>query len=243
MPVNRHCIHDQVRETIVERILDGTYRPGDRLVELQLARELHTSQGPVREALRELEALRLVETQRFCGTRVRRMTYADLRESIQVRAALEQMAAPVAAMRMKKNTAALEKEMEHLRKAARARDLKAYARHNMNFHRQIVEAAGNATLLRMWDSLALELSTRLNLTRTSIDMRKVVEAHQPILDALHRGNGEQAARLLRRHVDGILSQIPTRTSHFPPPRIRERAGTIRVRDVCNCKLYMPDSLT
>jgi DNA-binding GntR family transcriptional regulator len=224
MPVNRHCIRDQVRETIVERILDGTYRPGDRLVELQLARELHTSQGPVREALRELEALRLVETQRFCGTRVRRLTYADLRESIQVRAALEQMAAPVAAVRMKKNTAALEKEMDLLRKSARARDLKSYARHNMNFHRQIVEAADNATLLRMWDSLALELSTRLNLTRTSIDMRKVVEAHQPILDALRRGNGEQAARLLRRHVDGILAQIPDKDEPLPSPEETRTGG-------------------
>jgi DNA-binding GntR family transcriptional regulator len=184
---------------------------------MQLAHELHTSQGPIREALRELEALRLVETQRYCGTRVRKMTYADLRESIQVRAALEQMAAPVAAARMKKNTAALEEEMGHLRKAARNRDLKSYARHNMSFHRLIVEAAGNATLLRMWDSLALELSTRLNLTRTSIDMRKVVEAHQPILDALHRGSGEQAARLLRKHVDGILVQIPDKDEPLPSP--------------------------
>jgi DNA-binding GntR family transcriptional regulator len=63
-------IRDQVRRTLTERILAGHYKPGDRLVETQIARELGTSQGSVREALRELEASRLVESNPRRSTRV-----------------------------------------------------------------------------------------------------------------------------------------------------------------------------
>ncbi|MHC5541965.1 GntR family transcriptional regulator, partial [Singulisphaera rosea] len=70
MGVRRDSIRGEIRRVLVKRILDGTYKPGDRLLELQIAREFQTSQGPVREALRELEALRLVESQTYRGTRV-----------------------------------------------------------------------------------------------------------------------------------------------------------------------------
>ena len=63
-------------------MLDGTYKPGDRLLELQIAREFNSSQGPVREALRELEALRLVESQVYRGTRVRGVNAREMREGL-----------------------------------------------------------------------------------------------------------------------------------------------------------------
>ena len=59
MQVQRQSVPDQVRRTLTERILAGQYQPGERLVELQIARELGVSQGSVREAFRELEAARL----------------------------------------------------------------------------------------------------------------------------------------------------------------------------------------
>ena len=71
MGIHRACMRDQVRDRILSRILSGEYAPGTRLKELSLAAECGVSQAPVREALRELEALGLVECERYRGTRVR----------------------------------------------------------------------------------------------------------------------------------------------------------------------------
>jgi DNA-binding GntR family transcriptional regulator len=67
MGIQKDSVREQVRRTLTERILAGHYKPGDRLVELQIARELGASQGSVREARRELEASRLVESEPLIG--------------------------------------------------------------------------------------------------------------------------------------------------------------------------------
>jgi DNA-binding GntR family transcriptional regulator len=201
MGVHRDCMRDQIRRVLVERILDGVYKPGDRLVELQIARELKTSQGPVREALREMEALRLVESETYRGTRVRAFTDREREEAGQVRGMLEQAAAQWAAVVPKRNVAPLRTELEAIRAAAATHDLDGFARHNMAFHRLIVEAAGNAVLLRVWDSLTLEVRTRIGLSQLDIDLGFAAEMHVPIVEALDRGDGETAGRLLREHAE------------------------------------------
>ena len=71
MGYERSCLSDHIRRELARRILDGTLKPGERLVELKIAAEFESSQTPVREALRELESLRLVESSPYRGTRVR----------------------------------------------------------------------------------------------------------------------------------------------------------------------------
>jgi len=78
----------QIRDSLVAGIVSGHFGPGERLVETRLAATYGTSQAPVREALRELEAMRLVETQPRRGTFVRPFVQETLRESYVVRAAL-----------------------------------------------------------------------------------------------------------------------------------------------------------
>ena len=197
--VQRDSVRDQIKRLLVARILDGTYQPGDRLLELPIAHELNVSQGPVREALRELEALRLVESKTYRGTRVRGVNAQEMREAYQVRAVLEEMAAHLAGDAFKGNAGALRTEVNALRKAAKARDPEAYASHNLKLHRLIVEASGNAVLLRLWESLDLETRARISLARPSINMRTAAESHQSIVDALDRGDGALAGRLLREH--------------------------------------------
>ena len=84
--LERESMSDRIRNAILRRIADGTYLPGHRLVELQLAKEFGTSQGPVREALRELETLQVVETKRYCGSSVREVPLKERQEAYEVRA-------------------------------------------------------------------------------------------------------------------------------------------------------------
>ncbi len=71
----------------------------------------------------------------------------------------------------------------------------------MNFHRLIVDASGNLVLLRLWDSLMLEVRTRIGLAQLDIDLTTAAETHVPIVEALDRGDGEAAARLLHEHAE------------------------------------------
>lgn len=215
--VQRDSVRDQIKRLLLSRILDGFYKPGDRLIELQIARELSTSQGSVREALRELEALRLVESKGYQGTRVRGVNEREMREAYRVRAVLEDLAAQTAAAKLKGKTAALRVEVSALRAAARSRDLDAYARHNLRLHRMIVEAAGNAVLLRLWESLDFETRARIVLERPPIGMRQAAESHVAIVDALDRGQGKLAGRLLRKHAE--IVGMPT-----SPERHQEKAA-------------------
>jgi DNA-binding GntR family transcriptional regulator len=194
-------MRDQIRRVLVQRILDGYYKPGHRLVELQIARELKTSQGPVREALRELEALRLVESETYRGTRVRALSEHEMNDAGQVRGVLEETAAHWAAAALKRHLEPLRDELESIRKAATAGDLDGYAAHNMAFHRLIVEASGNQVLLRVWDSLMLEVRTRIGLAQLDVDLTFAAETHVPIVEAFSRGDGATAGRLLREHAE------------------------------------------
>ncbi len=205
--VQRDCLSDQVKRLLLSRILDNTYKAGDRLIELQIAREMDVSQGSVREALRELEALRLVESEPYRGTRVRGVNAQEMREAYQVRAALEDLAARLGAAQFKGNVHRLQTEVNALRSAARTRNSDAYARHNQKFHALIVEAAGNAVLMRVWESLDWETRARINLARTALDLRGPADAHQPIVDALERGDGKLAGKLLREHAESRLDLI------------------------------------
>jgi DNA-binding GntR family transcriptional regulator len=201
--VARTVLREQVKDVLLERILEGEYEPGDRLVETRIAHELGTSQAPVREALRELAALRFVETEPFRGARVRTVSALELAEAYPVRAALEELAASEAAGHMDGNVEELEAELEAMRDAGRLEDLRRQVVHDVAFHRTIVEAAGNRILLEVWSSLHIEARTTVTLVKTHIDPETLAELHVPILEAIRSGDCAAASAASRRHFDGF----------------------------------------
>ena len=118
-----------------------------------------------------------------------------------VRAALEEVAGREAARRLDGNVAALEAELEAMRAAARTGDMHSQVEHDVRFHRVIVEASGNATLLEVWSSLRIEARTIITLLTTGIDPSELVEFHVPVLEALRSGDPEESGRVLRHHVE------------------------------------------
>ena len=84
--ISRTVLREQVKDVLLQRIVSGELKPGERLVETRIAQELGTSQAPVREALRDLELLRLVESEPFRGSRVRVFGEEELIEVYPVRA-------------------------------------------------------------------------------------------------------------------------------------------------------------
>lgn len=208
MKVQKASVREDVRRVLTERILSGEYAPGERLVELQIARELGTSQGPVREALRELEAGRLVETTPRRGTRVRVIGVAEIREAYAARGLLEEAAALTAAPALKGNVCALREGVAAIIQAAEARRFAEQAANVVAVHRAIVTASGNATLLRLWESLAFETWVRLRLGWGEISTAQAIASYDCILGALDRGDGPEAGRLLREHAAAFAPPLP-----------------------------------
>ena len=207
MSLTRTVLREQIRELLLERILKGELQSGDRIVELQIAQELGTSQAPVREALRELQSLGFVEHEPYRGTRVRRITEEELAEIYPVRAALEELAAQEAASRLDGKVEELEREFEAMREAADRDDLQDLATHDATFHRLIVEAAGNKVLLDTWRTLRVEARVVITALKTDVDLQELAELHRPLLEALREGSPEKAGGALRQHFETLRTMM------------------------------------
>jgi DNA-binding GntR family transcriptional regulator len=198
--VARTILREQVKEILLERILRGELEPGERLVETRIARELGTSQAPVREALRDLQNLRLVESEPFRGARVRAVGDEQLLPVFPVRVALEELAAREAATRANGDVRALERELEAMRDAAQRGDWRTQISHDLAFHRTVVEMAENEPLLQSWLVLGIEVSTAFGTYWTYWDQADLAEFHVPIVEAIASGSPARAASEARKHV-------------------------------------------
>jgi DNA-binding GntR family transcriptional regulator len=196
-----HSLRAQIREHLVEGIVSGRWKPGERIVERRIAVELEVSQTPVREALRELEALRLIESSPNKGVRVRELSAADLEEIYPVRAGLEQMAAELAAPRLARDASALEPHVAALYEADRNDDGTAQVRHTVGFHRELVRAAGNSVLLHTWESLGIEVWTALSIRWLGTVQESYAEEHEEVLAAFRRRD-PRIGELVKAHVLG-----------------------------------------
>lgn len=205
--LKRRCMRDSIRDTLASRMLDGTYAPGERLIELNLAREFNVSQAPVREALRELEALGLVESERYRGTRVSAPKPPDLQEAFELRAILEERAAQMAVPCSPEVLGYLAAVREKMHTVAMAGQAIAYAREVVHFHRKVVEASGNRVFLHTWDTLQLGVRVQIATLHVNSDLPSYAQAHDPILQALREGDGVMAGRLLRQLIERVLVTV------------------------------------
>jgi DNA-binding GntR family transcriptional regulator len=209
--VARTVLREQIKDILLERILRGELEPGERLVETRLARELGTSQAPVREALRDLQLLRLVESEPFRGARVRAVDDERLLPVFPVRTALEDLAAREAARRADGDVSALEDELDAMRAAAAAGDWRTQISHDLAFHRAVVEMAENEPLLQSWLVLGVEVSTAFATYWTYWDQLDLAEFHVPIVDAIRDGDASRAGLEARKHVRRTERVVRRRT--------------------------------
>jgi DNA-binding GntR family transcriptional regulator len=211
MSIARTVLREQVKEILLERILRGELEPGERLVETRLARELGTSQAPVREALRDLELLRLVESVPFRGARVRAVDDSQLLPVFPVRAVLEELAASEAARKADRDLGALERGLQSMREAAAAADWRAQIAHDVAFHRTMVQMAANEPLLQSWLILGVEVSTAFATYQTFWDQADLAEFHVPIVEAIRAGDSRRAGAEARKHVRRTERVVRQRT--------------------------------
>ncbi|CAM5531014.1 hypothetical protein SHIRM173S_13256 [Streptomyces hirsutus] len=218
-----HSLREQIREHILEGIISGRWQPGERIVERRIATELEVSQTPVREALRELESLRLIESAPDKGVRVRNLSATDLEESYPVRAGLEAIAAELAADRLAEDCSALEPHVAALYEADRVADGTGQVRHTVAFHRELVRAAGNSVLLHTWEGLGIEVFTALSIRWLGTVQQSYAEEHQDLVTAFRRRD-PRIAEIVKAHVLGCAPGVSPAPGVARPGRGRRTAG-------------------
>ena len=207
-PLARSVLSIQVKDRILQWILEGELAPGSRIIETRVARQLGTSQTPVREALRDLTTLGLVEMHPYRGARVRQPAAEELIEAMEVRGELEAIAARHAARLIDK--AMLDRMrglIDDMRASAARGDAHAQALKNAEFHNCVIVASGNRTLQRMWSMLEPFARSYLTATVPGADLHWLAERHVAIIDALESRDPEKAAETMRIHAREAEKQI------------------------------------
>lgn len=202
--VERKVLRDYVKEYLMEGILGGKIAAGTRLIETRIAKELGVSQAPVREALRELEQMGLLESRPFHGASVRQITLEDIAEVYPVRALLEGMAAREVCR--KGDMAAIEqlkKAMTDMNDAAMRGDRSSMIQSDINFHETIVKAAGNKFLLRLWSTVKMANWTYVTTKLSGDRLKELAKRHEEVLEAIVSHDEDLAESAMRRHIEEL----------------------------------------
>lgn len=215
--VTRRVLADQVKDRLLEGIFDGTYPPESRIVETSVARTLGTSQAPVREALRALEAIGLVEILPFRGAHVRRLDLPELLGAYVVRSAVEALGARLAVPSMShEDIDELFELGRQMQVAADEGDGRRLAEIDASFHGRIIELSGNKALARVWRSLEPFSRTYITLVLPGSDPHWSANLHTPILDALRDRDAEAVAAALQHHFEEVQSVLGSRLASAAP---------------------------
>lgn len=197
--VVRQSLKDQVKSILIDRMIDGELTPGDRIKELQIAKELGTSQAPVREAIRCLETLGYVEHIPHVGAMVRVFNKGEIEEAYQVREALEVHSITLAQDPMDDLVKELDEHLDQMLLAVQKGSIRTFTLADNAFHRCIVAYCSNKTMLAMWESLKVQMQVIATLVKASMPLDEVYEMHPPIVEAFRKHSRDRAALLLQGH--------------------------------------------
>jgi GntR family transcriptional regulator, gluconate operon transcriptional repressor len=211
-PVESKAIATHVYQQLRQAIRVGQLKPGERLIDSELAVALHVSRATVREALRLLESKGLVVNNHRRGTYVATLTTADLRDISNFRSLLEAHAARVGARTI--TTAELDElqsTIDDLYDAGARQDFEAIVDLDLHFHLVICRLARSKHLLETWLGMETMLRAFLLLKYDIMDDSSLIAGgHEPILEALRAGDGELAARLLPPHIMETAERVLVR---------------------------------
>lgn len=202
-------LRDVVFKTLREAILKGDLKPGERLMEIQLAQKLGVSRTPIREAIRMLELEGLTVTVPRKGAEVARMTLKDMEEVLEIRLELDEFAARLASKRM------TEEQMEELylcgqafAEATKGKNVKEIAEADVRFHDVIYDATFNPRLVTLLNNLREQLYRyRMEYLKNETIYEQLIEEHNQIVEALKARDTERLVQVIHRHVTNQESAV------------------------------------
>ena len=194
---------DETARLVREHIIYGSYPPGSRLSEVEVANVLAVSRTCVREAFAILESEGLVRRARNRYTEVVRFTPRDAREVMEVRSAIEGLCARIVVTEHRIPVEEMERCLAGIERAILSNpvDRRGYVHHDLGFHRALVTASGNIHALRHWSLLEAQIHAMLYIAIEDLDVtvESTIGLHRALLETLRDGSPEVAEQALRSH--------------------------------------------
>lgn len=203
-------LRDVVFNTLRQAILKGELKPGERLMEIQLANKLGVSRTPVREAIRKLELEGLVLMIPRKGAEVAEITRQDMEDVLEVRTALEELAVKDACDHITDaQLSELKKASNEFKKALlESKDLVTCADADMHFHDVILSATNNRRLIQMLNNLSEQMYRyRMEYLKDERTHKTLIEEHDAIRRALKKHDKVKAGAAIRVHIDNQKRSI------------------------------------
>ena len=196
-------LRDVVFNTLRQAILKGELEPGERLMEIQLAERLGVSRTPIREAIRKLELEGLVLMIPRKGAEVAEISEKSLREVLEVRRSLEELAIELACQRITpEELTALEEAENRFARAVEDGEVMAIAESDENYHELIYQATANDRLVQILNNLREQMYRyRLEYIKDEDRRQILVVEHEHILRAVRRRDIADAKSAVREHID------------------------------------------
>jgi DNA-binding GntR family transcriptional regulator len=208
--VMKASLAQQVELFLRKKIILGELQPTTRLVELEIAKQMGTSQGPVREALQRLEQDGLVVRHSRSATYVSPLSMGEMYEISLVRKTVEGLAIRRTAQCITSTQCQeLQTLIERMQQAGKTNDITTLVDYDMEFHRRICLWSDSATLLRVWMPLYAQLQRFVVKTHPTVfpDLIEVANNHFPIVETLHNRQPELAVQAIEKHIMLIWSKM------------------------------------
>lgn len=208
-PVVHRSLREVATATLRQAIRDGVFRPGERILENEVADRIGISRAPIREALRELETEGLVVSEPHRGTFVVELSQVDLWEIYTLRAAVEGLAARLVTENSDAEALVeLEQIVAEMKQVAQQSDPSRLARLDMRFHEVLCRASGHSRLLDVWVSMNDQIRTLIDLTNNLyLPAEEILQLHSEVVDHIQNGCGRLAEEALARHVLDVGQRI------------------------------------
>ncbi|GIV81116.1 MAG: GntR family transcriptional regulator [Anaerolineae bacterium] len=195
-------LREQVLDALRDAIIQGEFKPGQPLVETELAAQLGVSRAPIREALQVLNSEGLLETIPYHGTTVRRLTKRDIEELYSLRSVLESFAIRrIIARRNPQDVEALREHFRAMLDRAEAGDLKTLNEVDRGFHDTLIRLSDHRLLQTIWNAVALRVRQVMALlNERNTDLKQIAYNHLPIIEAIAAWDEPRALHLIEQHI-------------------------------------------
>lgn len=231
LTLGRKVLRDQIKDYLVAAILRGSYGAGDRIVETRIAQQLGVSQGAVREALREMEWMGFLESKPYSGTYVRDISSKDLQEIYPVRAVLEALGARLAVFHLTDSQLdKMQNLIDEMVRVSKEGDERGMVERNFAFHKTIIHASQNSTLIRSWSMFQFSYWTSISTAELHNDLVNLAERHYKILEALRSRDPEKAAQEAKEHIEELIERLSHREPHSVTARTKSESSVMEVAE-------------
>lgn len=202
-------IRKKVYHYLRERILNGKIAPNERLVETKIAKEIGTSRTPIREALHNLEAEKLVKSIPRVGYVVESMNAEDLEQICELREVIEELALRRALEKAhKKLVNGLARNMARQEEEVARGNVGAYIELDTQFHELIARLSGSARILELVQALRRHmLRYGLQANRYIDTVMRSMDGHRRIFEAIKKGDADAAVQAVREHLGTAIKDI------------------------------------